>query len=361
MVQKNTFLAILLTIVGSIQQVQAQQTHVVDLSGTGDFTTIHAAVAAASSGDTIRVNPEQYVFTSSLGAIEINKPLVIIGSGYMPVAEGGTELIDIAGTGFFDLTGSADGTVIRGFRIQGGTGFLDTQSGTSGVVVEENLFIGGSSIIQSLGSQDIIRNNIFVSAYFAINISGSNTTVTNNIFTNGSGAAVWLQGTTGNLVTYNLILKGSYGNYAIGIQSGNPEVYSNGFVSCYASITGTGYITNNGFYGVGEAGLNAVTSNPGFVGFDVVNESLELEDIDEGEYDLRLAEGSGWIDTGRTGIDYLDRDGTRSDIGAFAGPNPFKDGKGTPTVPVVIDIQIIPATVSPSGTITIKATGRIGS
>ena len=32
---------------------QAQQTHIVDLAGTGDFTTIHDAVEAAASGDTV--------------------------------------------------------------------------------------------------------------------------------------------------------------------------------------------------------------------------------------------------------------------------------------------------------------------
>lgn len=54
---------------------QAQQTHIVDLAGTGDFTSIHDAVTAAASGDTIRVQPDQYAFTADLGPISVDKKL----------------------------------------------------------------------------------------------------------------------------------------------------------------------------------------------------------------------------------------------------------------------------------------------
>ncbi|MEX0608421.1 MAG: hypothetical protein WD016_03695 [Balneolaceae bacterium] len=365
------FFALLLVV--SATAVHAQTTHIVDLSGTGDFISIHAAVSAASAGDTIRVQPDQYPFTASLGKISVTKKLVIIGSGYMPVEEGGTELIDIAGSGYFALTGSADGTVIKGFRVQGAASFLSTESGTSGTTIEENLLISGSSVLTLAGSQDTVRSNIFeTSGSSSVYTTGPNTQVLNNIFSASNvgnyGGAVTV-GTSGSgvIIAYNLFLKGSFNYFqsgAINISAGAPEVYSNAFAGGTGSglyNTASTFATNNGFYGsVTSFGLNPVEAAPDFVEFDVDNEDLDIDAIDEANFDFSLADGSGWIDAGRTGTLYLDTNGSRSDIGIYAGPRPFADGRGAPSVPVVIDFQVSPTTVSPSGTITIKATGRIG-
>lgn len=358
---------------------QAQETHIVDLAGTGDFTTIHDAVEAASAGDTIRVQPDQYAFTSDLGPVEIDKRLYIIGSGYMPVEDGGTELVDIPNTGYFDLTASADGTVIKGFRVQGADQFVDTESGTANVTIEENLFIGNEFIITLTGSADTVRSNIFVgTGRRSIQTNGANTQITNNVFgqTSTSGVNGYgileSRGTSGVVIAYNLFLNtvpagGQSG--AIAIYAGSPEVYSNGIVNETSSGwgiyngTGTAFITNNAFYnasGASSAGLNGITDAPEFENFDEDNDVFDLDKIDEDSYNLNLATGSAWIDAGRTGTPYLDLDGSRSDIGLYAGPTSFSDGRGAPSVPVVIQFQVSPTTVSPSGTITITATGRIG-
>ena len=86
----------------------------VDLAGGGDYDSIHDAVAAASAGDSILVQSGQYDFTSQNGRITISKKLFIIGTGYDKVADGGTKIADINGTGLFLIDGSADGTVIKG-------------------------------------------------------------------------------------------------------------------------------------------------------------------------------------------------------------------------------------------------------
>lgn len=365
----KTTLAFLFLIVGTFT-LHAQQTHIVDLSGTGDFTSIHAAVTAASAGDTIRVQPDQYAFTADLGAVEVTKKLVIIGSGYMPVEDGGTELVDITGSGYFDLTGSADGTIIRGFRVQGASDFIDTESGTSGITIEENLFIEGTGILTFAGPADTVRSNIFVgTGHLSLVSSGANTQITNNIFGAFSAASTdySIVNTSGSgvIIAYNLFLKGSANGFRAGAirVSGSPEIYSNGFANNAGTSlynTGSPYSTNNGFYSATEFGLNPVNAAPGFTDFDSDNTEFNIDAVDENNYDLTLATGSGWIDTGRTGTLYLDTDGSRSDIGIYAGPTPFADGRGAPSVPVVIDFQVSPTTVSPSGTITIKATGRIG-
>lgn len=50
----------------------------VDLSGTGDFTTIQPAIDAAKDGDTVLVQPGEYVITEPINftgkAIEVNGP-----------------------------------------------------------------------------------------------------------------------------------------------------------------------------------------------------------------------------------------------------------------------------------------------
>lgn len=377
MVQKTALAAVLL--LSSISTLFAQQTHIVDLSGTGDFTSIHAAVEAAASGDTIRVQPDQYAFTADLGAIEIDKKLVIIGSGYMPVEDGGSELIDITGSGFFDLTSSADGTVIKGFRVQGATDFLDTETGTSGTTIEENLFISGGGVINLTGSADTVRSNIFVGGpatyqQHVVGTSGANTQITNNIFSKNvvyqSGVIGVVTNGTGVVIAYNLIMNTSQASTSqiLQIAAGAPEIYSNGFINntglsryLYAYNGATPFTTNNGFHNTATFGLNPVEDNPSFEEFDVDNEELDIETIDENEFDLTLTSTSEWIDAGRTGTPYLDTDGSRSDIGIFAGSNPFDDGRGAPSVPVVIQFQVSPTTVSPTGTITIQATGRIGA
>jgi len=359
---------------------QAQQTHIVDLAGTGDFTTIHAAVEAASAGDTIRVQPDQYAFTADLGPVEVDKQLVIIGSGYMPVEDGGTELVDIPNIGYFDLTGSADGTVIKGFRVQGASDFVTTETGTANITVEENLFIGGTIVIDLFGSADTVRSNIFYDTQTrAILTRGANTQIMNNLFAetdmigHNTGVVEIITSGVGVVVAYNLFIGGTYSIYVNGgrIRSGAgaPEIYSNGFAggtdaNVIFITASTPNVTNNAFYNVtlaeSDNNRNPVTVAPNFENFDVDNSTLDLDAIDEDNYDLRLASGSGWIDAGRTGTPYLDLDGSRSDIGLYSGPDSFSDGRGAPSVPVVIQFQVSPTTVSPSGTITITATGRIG-
>lgn len=349
----------------------AQQTIIVDLAGTGDYTSIHDAVDNASDGDTIRVQPDQYAFTADLGQVTVDKELIIIGAGYMPVEEGGTELIDIAKNGFFALTGSADGTIIRGFRVQGASNFLTSESGASGITIEQNLFISGDNTIRFEGNQDTVRHNIFIDGGVGqVRAIGTNTQVTNNIFSELSRSSVnrgfvEINDGTGVIVAYNLFLNCDMSHSSSGTieSAGSPEVYSNGFIDNsrpYNTDSGTPFVTNNGFYNSSSHGLNPVEEAPSFQNFDPDNDVLNTENIDDNDFDFTLADGSGWIDMGRTGTPYLDEDGSRSDIGVYAGPNPFVGGKGAPSVPVVIEMQVSPTTVSPTGTITIQATGRIG-
>ncbi|MGB0347582.1 MAG: hypothetical protein ACPGGA_08855, partial [Balneolaceae bacterium] len=185
---------------------------------------------------------------------------------------------------------------------------------------------------------------------------------------------VYISNGSGVIAAYNMFIGGNYGVYSnsprIRVQAGSPEIFSNGFINgTDANIifnNGSPFVTNNAYSGLsnipgsGTWNLNPVTDSPSFTDFDEDNSTFDLDAIDDNSYDLKLADGSAWIDAGRTGTPYLDLDGSRSDIGIYAGPTSFSDGRGAPSVPVVIQFQVTPTTVSPAGTITITATGRIG-
>jgi hypothetical protein len=178
---------------------------------------------------------------------------------------------------------------------------------------------------------------------------------------------IYLLNASGVVVAYNLHLNtnssASFNRPDVYVGSGAPEIYSNGYVNApfpVQNASGNAFVTNNGFYNSAASGLNQEDANPDFEDFDSDNTELDLESLDENSFDLNLSSVSAWINAGRTGTPYLDLDGSRSDIGLYAGPTSFSDGRGAPSVPVVIQFQVTPTTVSPSGTITITATGRIG-
>ncbi len=93
-------------------------TWTVDDNGSADFSTIQAAVTAASAGDTIRVRPGTYYESN----IIINKPLTIKGlpGGVQPGPAAGAPIIDGGGqvADAFDLANGVHDVVISGFEIR---------------------------------------------------------------------------------------------------------------------------------------------------------------------------------------------------------------------------------------------------
>jgi len=349
----------------------------VDLAGGGDYETIHAAVEAAVSGDSILVMSGQYDFTVALGMITVSKKLYIIGSGYDKVVDGGTKIYDVAGSGLFTFDNNAKGSVIKGFRMQTGATAISVTANSTTITVEENFIYAATTVNFSSSQRDTVRSNILISAD-GINININSTTgdfISNNLIVGGGGnwtnrRGIYCVSATGLIIANNIIMKAgdqSSGYGAIYINSCNPDVYSNIFIDNYYSIglsSASPYVTNNLFYnntsngwGVGQ---NAVEADPKFVNF-TPGSTYNSESPDNDEYDFHLGSGSPAVNTGRVGLSYNDVDGTQNDMGIYGGPWPFLNDLGIPTIPEVISISVTPATVSPSGTITVSATGRIGS
>ena len=80
--------------------------------------------------------------------------------------------------------------------------------------------------------------------------------------------------------------------------------------------------------------------------------------VDPENADLHLRSDSPSIDAGKPGLESNDVDGSRSDMGAYGGPNPFA-GKAISVLPIVSDVTVEPNPVEHGNTITIRAKSAV--
>lgn len=364
--------------------ISAQNTYIVDLSGEGDFDTIHEAVESASDGDTLLVQSDQFIFNNTNGRIIIDKTLTIIGTGFNTVNDGGTELFDVTGGGFFDLASGSDESRISGFRMINqvtGTSIsypIIIRSGADEIEISQNIISvnttsGNATLVYTSGENVLIKNNIFFGGEYHIYASGANTHVSNNIFGDrGTTSYYSIYEAAGGLEISNNLFTGIRGSILYFTYSG--EAYSNVFISnssnrIYYLSSATPTIINNGYFDNSDDAasstdldVSAVTNDPLFNNLEVdEDDPFDLVFFDSGNFDFSLKESSSYLNAGRSGSDYNNLDGSRNDIGIFGGPYPFTMVMGGSTIPTVSNFIISPTTVSPTGTITIQAQGRVSS
>jgi len=354
---------------------------VVDVAGGGQYSSIHAAVSAGTTvaGDSILVMSGEYYFTSQLGKVTVSKKLFIIGSGYATVTNGGTKLIDVKGDGLFELDGSSDGTHVSGFRMDSKGNAITVLANARQIVIENNFIIQRTdkyAVSITSSQNDTIRSNIFCAGtdgrencYGVYLSTATNELVCNNLFA-GFKYAYYDPGSTNSKVLNNIFLhNGYYYNFThyAGVQLTGSSTFSSNVIMSTSHYdvndgsSGSATITYNCFFNNSysdDKGYSTIESDPLFKNFassDVFNET-SLEDK---EYDFHLNTGSPCINGGIPG-QYFDVDGSRNDVGMYGGPYPFNNDLGIPTIPEVISISVSPTSVSPSGSITISATGRIG-
>lgn len=344
------------------------ETIVVDLAGGGDYTSIHEGVQNADDGDTVLVLSGTYIIGPEDGLITVDKELHLLGSGYDLPADGGTKIQ--SSLEIIHFNGSADGSTLRGFRMIGyGNPMIDISA--------DDMIIEGNHLTNEHTGGMLMRFNSGVSADTLRNNYLGNTTNANWFYT------VYLNATTDITVNNNVFFKGAY--YAALAYTGNTRttITNNIFLNCYAAISSTGAATvvnnifmnggaggqiqgspsasyncyyNNGANGT--TGIEPILENPDFADFGDSDEFNYLS-IDEDDFDFHLQSVSPCINGGNPLFDYFDLDGSRNDPGVYGWKFPIGT-TGAPTIPVVNSISVTPSTVSPSGTITINATGRIG-
>ena len=162
------------------------------ITGTNIYATLQLAHDAAVGGDIIQVEPS----TTAYGALNINKPLTIVGAGYFlgenapPALQATVFPATISDVNF--LAGST-GTVISGLENNGaffvrsnnitiqrckiaGYIYLGYTLVTDGAVIRQNY---GPGVQQSsISTNSLITNNIFING--TVNLSGANTGEFNN-------------------------------------------------------------------------------------------------------------------------------------------------------------------------------------
>ncbi len=359
----NLFLvmAIALTLQGA--------TIVVDLAGGGDYTNLHDAVGGATDGDTVLVMSGTFIISAEDGIITVNKELHLLGSGYDLPEDGGTTIQSAVGIFTFDA--SADASTVRGFRMKG-TGNI-IQVSADDMIIEENLVInsgynGVYCVLYNAGAtSDTLRNNIMgfnSTGSYRYLVGFTNTvdlTISNNIFYSSHYYGIYPTTGTNNLIANNLFLSCRNGITYNGSPTVVNNIFMNGTSTQISGSSGSPSISYNCFYnnvGDGITGIEPVLDNPDFVDFSD-NDAYASLSYDDDNYDFHLQSASPAIDAGNPLFDFFDLDGSRNDLGAYGWKFPIGT-TGAPTIPIVNSISVTPSTVSPSGTITINATGRIG-
>lgn len=290
----------------------------------GQYTTIAAAITAASAGDTIYVNPSNV----SYGAVTINKPVVLIGAGAWPEGQSGQR----STVSFVSLNAAGNGATFKGFE-------MTSSLNTSGVItsftfefnrINSTIWFGGAS------SNVIIRNNMFA-AHTTGTIGSSsvctNFLISNNIFrfTTATGNVLTFTNASnnGNLFSNNIVHStATSGNPLRGASNFtliNNIIYGGGSAAAADAIQNCN-ISHNLFFGnYSQAGVFHVSSNgannlfgtsfdPVFTEISAIN-NLWLYNPTAPFTDFSLPTNSPAIGSGTGG----------SDMGIYTGSSPWMD------------------------------------
>ncbi len=204
---KKVFWFILLCITSVLLSV----THIVDIDGTGQYTSIQAGINAAVTGDTVLVYPGVYVENIDLSnkSITVGSLDLITGN---PAYRDST-VIDGNQNGSTVQAGSSPvNSTLFGFTITNGSGVLYAQS-----------IWGGGIFIKHITGEIRVSNckitNNRASSGGGIGIFGGllrliNTTIYNNYATGGGGLCISSPNASGNVIFDTQQRNSIYENYA---------------------------------------------------------------------------------------------------------------------------------------------------
>ncbi len=273
------------------------------------YKTISRGIQNASDGDTIKVLPGVYE-----ESVTIDKSLILSGTG-------------------------PDTTVIKGI-------------GYSCVIVIENKNVtvekltlfnspdDGITLKKSSSSVTVIINNVVASSNIENGLSQSEDCTCRVLANNCTFVANGLNGVSADDTSefQNCI---AANNKSYGFRNVDTYEYSTPLkiINCFSFANLNPYFNCDLIHS--DDTIN-YTADPLFI------------DLDVGDY--RLQSGSPCINKGTIGI--LDPDGTRSDIGAYGGPDSAGFYYGYGTGPIVTELSVVPASVPQGQPFTINATGK---
>jgi hypothetical protein len=336
-------------------------THTVDNTvGSGaQFTTIAAAISAATPGDTILVHSSQYNY----GVVAVNKHVVLIGPGHHPEVN---QFLP-ASVSAFSLINGCDGTVIEGFSI----GNIESPvfQNANNISIRNNLFNSFAWIAGSYGDFSnadnwLIEGNVMIgvpgcSGCDYINLRQSaggndNWTIRNNYMETlvGVNDNTLFAGTNSTTVIANNIIVHNntspmFELCSFSLLENNIFWLSAGQTNMLTGTSNCGF-NNNLFYGTlatidDVAGVaNIMNENPQFVSL--------VDDVITWNYsnDFHLSAGSPAIGTAADG----------NDLGLFGADYNFRMEGYTNDIPRLSQVLPQYLVVPQNGTFTIDFSAK---
>lgn len=342
----------------------AQSVYVVDNNqGSGaEFTSLQAAIDAASANDIIYVQPSP----NGYGNINITKPITIYGQGHIPELNAGQYA---SVSNIFFRSANASGSKLSGLYIN--NIYLDNTTYTNHDVVITNnrvAYIGGNSTTTQANNVVISGNYIRNANFNAIDpYNSQNWIISNNIIEQPQTSATW-----GSFSRFNSSIIFN-NNIVLTRQNGN----GSGAIQLFANCSGT-QITNNIFIFKGTSVSNFSLGS---------NNALSFQNNLTYNYNgtLDALSGSGNIDNtdpqfvafnsnaslNTTANDYRIQSGSPAenagtdgnDLGVYNGGFPFNP-RGYPTeLPYLTDFVIFNNIITPGSTlnINIKANANLNN
>jgi hypothetical protein len=291
----------------------------------GQYTTIQAAIDAASDGDVIQVFPSN----ASYAGFTCAKRLSIYGVGWDPgmsvnnsvsrtsillnasvtFANGSANSIMSGFGGQFNIVMNANDLVIEDCQLN----YVDTQNGTS-QLIRGCTFSGTgttyNTCIHTSGhfTTSIVCTNCWFAGGDRVFMNPSpSIALTNCIITQGTYLTSYSSGSIVFIIKNNYIASSCW-EYGASVFPNSPLVSNNIFSSSSNNIP-SGYGNQRG------------------IAFNTVFDSYD-----------RPISGSPAIDAGDPDVGFNDLDGTRNDIGIFGGPTPYHEG-GTTTLPTIREMS----------------------
>lgn len=291
------------------------------------YTTFATAIAAASNGDTILIQPS----STTYGAITVNKSVTVLGMGYAPELNNG----ETSGTS--NITVSASNVKIAGINVNG---WVSPANNVTNLLVED-CWIGSGAYASAIGNADITYRGNVIRGLIYLNATPTNSlniTITNNLIQNlGSSALQYFNDTTifnNNIIIGDQAFTGYVIFYAPNnlVCQNNTWLFTNNALAQVDQTGGNPIIHNNSLtYHYGTPTITALNGtgnldnqNPFFVNIPANNPYWAADN------DYNLGASSNGNDAGTDG----------NDVGIFNGFYDF-DMRGYPTeLPYLTEMSI---------------------
>lgn len=291
---------------------------------TVDYTTLQAAVDAATSGDTIYMEGS----TTNYAGATINKQLTIVGPGYFLNENPKTQanMLEVVFNSDLTFTAASGGSSLMGCRFTNYN--AEVIIGADDISVIRN-YLGTVSFSATCNNILLSQNYVYVNIQATSPGAITNSIISNNII----GLSFWTQSTSGPLVVSNNVFTASHPSP---VNCFNANIQNN--IVTYGTATielNTGNSVNNNI--LAEDGTDAngnqynIDMTTVFADFDG-----QLELSTDGKWEL-LA-GSPALGAGVSGVD----------CGLFGGASPYILS-GIPNLPHIYEASVQAASSSEAG------------